>query len=411
MSTTTAEEYYKSGSAAWMAGFLLLGILLGMLGSLVMVWHYHIEEESSSVGTHFLAMGAGFVVSSQGAQRLLGRIPVRTVGIWATGLALLSLLSLAWCAPPVPEAWRIYSLAAAGAAAGALTYALFFANESRFESQPAVAANLAGALFVGGGLIAAFVIGSTYFSGSIHIQPLLLAIFPAVYLPILILDRFEPARKPPRRANDDILRDTLKDLRSIATMLISLLIFFQFACEWAIGGWLPIFMTRTLGSSPVVAIGALGLYFLALIIGRLVIQALLPIVSHRKMLIFSTLTAMFGYLLLSITGVTFLAVVAAVVIGLGHAAIYPLMAERLDHRFSYHPGFYSGAISFAMTGAMATPWLLGYVAEYFGMRWVMLIPAIASVVVLILAILIMFESHLMGGRRKGTTHGLLASDV
>jgi uncharacterized membrane protein len=60
---------------------------------------------------------------------------------------------------------------------------------------------------------------------------------------------------------------------------------------------------------------------------------------------------------------------------------------------------------------MATPWLLGYLAEYFGMRTVMLIPAVASVIVLILAVLIMLEARLMGGKHDDSHHGLLASDI
>jgi MFS family permease len=55
-------------------------------------------------------------------------------------------------------------------------------------------------------------------------------------------------------------------------------------------------------------------------------------------------------------------------VGAGFAPIYPLIAERLDDRFSYRPGLYNGGFSMAITGAMCAPWLLGYVAAYLGMR-------------------------------------------
>jgi hypothetical protein len=51
---------------------------------------------------------------------------------------------------------------------------------------------------------------------------------------------------------------------------------------------------------------------------------------------------------------------------------------------------------------MSAPWLLGYVDAYLGMQYVMLLPALGSLAVLILALLIMFESHLMGGRERYT---------
>jgi fucose permease len=88
--------------------------------------------------------------------------------------------------------------------------------------------------------------------------------------------------------------------------------------------------------------------------------------------------------------------VAVVLIGAGFAPIYPLIAETLDDRFSYHPGFYNGLFSVAITGAMLAPWLLGYVASGLGMEYVMLIPAFGSVAVLILALLIMLEARVMG---------------
>jgi len=394
-----------------MAGFFLLGILLGMLGSLVIIWHYHIDVEPGTIGLHFLGMGAGFVLSWRLVPRLFGRVPIRTIGICATALSFVCLLALAWLAPPFDAAWRTSVLSLAGIAAGSLTYSLFHANQLRFESAPATAANHAGALFVAGGFSATAVVGFTYFCGSIQIQTLALAVVPASYLVVLMLNRFPPTLGQPVHHQEDTSHDSLKDLRTIATLLFSLLIFFQFACEWAIVGWLPLFLTHTLGLNPVTAIWALGLYFLALMMGRLAAQVLLPIVSHRKMLLLSVAAAMAGYLLLALSGFAFLALVAAIIIGLGHAPIYPLIAERLDHRFSYHAGFYSGATSFAMAGAMATPWLLGYVAQYFGMRSVMLIPSIASVIVLVLAILIMLEARLMGGKHDDSHHGLLASDI
>jgi hypothetical protein len=107
-----------------MAGFFLLGIMLGMLGSLVITWHYHIDAEPQTIGLHFLAMSAGFVAASLLVPRLLSTVPVRTIGICATTLALLSLLGLAWLAPPAAPGWRIGLLAVAGVASGALTYAI-----------------------------------------------------------------------------------------------------------------------------------------------------------------------------------------------------------------------------------------------------------------------------------------------
>jgi len=74
-------------------------------------------------------------------------------------------------------------------------------------------------------------------------------------------------------------------------------------------------------------------------IGRLVAQALLEWFNHRKLLLGSIVLAMSGYLVLSFVQPLSVRYLAVALIGAGYAPIYPLIAERLDDRFSYHPGF------------------------------------------------------------------------
>jgi fucose permease len=243
-------------------------------------------------------------------------------------------------------------------------------------------------------------VGATYFAGSVQIETALLTAAPLIFLFVFLTNHFEPARRPVQvRDEENRLRETLKDLRSVAAVLFSLLLFFQFGNEWAIAGWLPLFLIHRLGANPVWAIFALAAYFLALLIGRFISQPLLRRVNHRKLLLCSVFSAMVGCILLSVTPAMGGAWIAVVIIGAAFAPIYPLIAETLDHRFLYHPGFYNGLFSIAITGAMFAPWLLGYVDHYLGMPYVMLVPAIGSAIVLILALLLMLEAHLMGGNR------------
>jgi MFS family permease len=109
------------------------------------------------------------------------------------------------------------------------------------------------------------------------------------------------------------------------------------------------------------------------------------------------LAAVAGFCLLSLAGTFALACVAVVVIGCGFAPVYPIVAETLDERFSYQPGFYNGIFSLAITGAMSAPWLLGYVEALLGTRWIMLLPAAGSICSVVLALLIKLEAHVMGG--------------
>jgi MFS family permease len=395
---------------AWLSGFLLLGTLLGLSGSLLVAWEYHIDVEPQIIGFHFLSLSAGFVVAAAVAQKYLRRVPVRWVAAIACGTACATLAALALVAPPAVIGWRIAGLAVLGMSAGGLTAPLLYAMEPAFSTSPASTANVAALLFGCGCLLSTLVTGIAYVTGFVRWGTTLLAALPLFYLFLYLRSSHPPARRRAEPRKEDALRETLKDLRSIATVLFSLLVFFQFGNEWALAGWLPLFLIHRLGISPVLALAGLALYFLSLMVGRAIAQPLLANLHHWRMLLASIFLAMTGYLWLSFATTLGAATTAITIIGIAYGPIFPLIAEQLDDRFSYHPGFYNGTIAIAVSGAMGAPWLLGYIDAYLGMQYVMLIPAFGSVAVLILALLLMLEARLMGARRNQPPEPLIAGD-
>lgn len=391
--------YLDRSAREWAGGFLLLGVLLGLLGPLVIAWQYHIDVDPQLIGLHFLALNAGYVVAVAAIRYVLVRISLRRLAAIACGIALFALLALSFLAPPVAAGWRISCLAVVGVSAGALTTALLYGLEPYFVRAPASTVIRVGALFGCGCLITTVMVGLTYFAGSIRIETALLAVIPLIFCLVYAGSQYSASTKPVPVRQHDSLRETVKDLRSVAAILFSILLFVQFGNEWAIAGWLPLFLIWRLGTNPVWAIAALGLYFLALMAGRLFAQMLLTRCSHAKLLLGGTLLAVAGFFLLSLTGSFAWACVAVVVIGCGFAPIYPIVAETLDERFSYQPGFYNGIFSLAITGAMSAPWLLGYVQAFLGTRWIMLLPAAGSICTVVLALLIKLEAHVMGGSK------------
>ncbi len=395
-----ANSYLDRSAREWASGFLLLGVLLGLLGPLVIAWQYHIDVDPQLIGLHFLALNAGYVVAVAAAQYALVRMSIRSLAVIACGLALTGLLGLSFLAPPVTAGWRMLSLGVVGLSAGTLASALLYGLEPYFVKAPAATANRAGALFGCGCLLTTVMVGITYFAGSIRIETALLAVIPLIFGIVYAGSKYPAAARPVPVRQQDPLRETLNDLRSVAAILFSLLLFVQFGNEWAIAGWLPLFLIWRLGTNPVWAISALGLYFFALMAGRLVAQRLLAGRSHRKLLIGGALAAVAGFLVLSLTSSFVLACLAVFVIGCGFAPVYPIIAETLDERFSYQPGFYNGIFSLAITGAMSAPWLLGYVETLLGTRWIMLLPAIGSICTAVLVLLIKLEAHVMGSSQS-----------
>ncbi len=285
MSTRSDEE--NSGFQSlergreWINGFLLLGVLVGLLGSLLITWQYHIDTEPELIGLHFLAFNAGYVLAVSAAQKLLLKIPIRTVALLACLIGAGSLFSLCLLIPPVAAVWRMAGLGFVGFSGGALATSLLHVLEPWFSGAPARALNIAGALFGAGCTLATLIVGAAYLAGSVQIETALLAAVPLIFFVLFFRGKFSVARRPfPLRPEVNRRHAALQDLRSIAAVLFSLLLFFQSGNEFLIAGWLPLFLIQRLGANPVLAMLALASYFLSLTLGRVVIKRFLP--SHHK---------------------------------------------------------------------------------------------------------------------------------
>lgn len=394
MQSPAADDPFV-GSTRWIYGFLLLGILLGLLGSLIIAWQFHLGTEPTVIGRHFLSLNAGFVIAVSTVRRPMRRLALRTIALSACALASISLVALSFLAPPVLPLWRMAGLSLLGFSGGLLTTALLHILEDCFLAAPAYAMNLTGALFGSGCALVTGVIAITYFVGSVQLELIGLAILPACFYLLFRRSRFPVACAPAVRSAREKRWQALRDLRSIPAALFSLLLFFQFGNEWVMGGWLALFLIQRLGANPVEAVFSLAAYFLSLTAGRVIVRLLLPRLNHRRLLYSSIFLCFAGYTVLTFAPSTLIASVGASVVGLGYAPIYPLIAETLDERFAFHPGFYQRVFSIGMTGAMSAPWLVGYLNQWLGVESVMLLPFLGSVAVLILVLLIRLEARLM----------------
>ncbi len=111
----------------------------------------------------------------------------------------------------------------------------------------------------------------------------------------------------------------------------------------------------------------------------------------------SVVAALLGCLVLSFTNNQFGAGTAVVLLGAGFASIYPLVAESIGGRFPYyHPVFFSGIFSFALFGGLLAPATLGYAAEAWGIRIVVVLPLLGTCMVALLVGAIWLESLVTG---------------
>jgi fucose permease len=381
------------GARRALAGFFVSGLLLAFLGAILPSWGHHLQSDYWRIGLYFVALIAGVLAAVGVAPPLLEKKGLGWTLAFACAMASVALLYLAFFSPPYEAWWRLPGILLMGGAAGLLHTAIFHAISPMYRHDPAATVNLAGMLFGLGCFSVAFLVSRMFYFYTAAAIQIWIALIPAFFA--IGYARSHCAPQPV--SHSPSTHAILAEFKSPGAVLLSLVLFFQLGNEWAIAGWLPLFLSQRLGMSPAASILILALYWLALMIGRLVAQWVLPRFRHTRILLWSVLVSMFACLILIATDNRFGAVTGVLLLGGSFAPIYPLIVERIGDRFpSYHPGFYNGIFSLAMAGGLLAPCLLGYFAWLLDVRAVMGLPLVGSIIVFLLLGLIWLEGRLQG---------------
>lgn len=372
--------------------FFLSGLLMAFPGAILPSWGYHLSYNFVEVGRYFLFMALGVVASAPAGDWLARSRGTRTVVVLGCVVAAISLAGLGFASPPHTWHWRAAGVAGVGLAAGLLNSSAFQALSRLYERDSAATVNMAGTLFGLGCFVMAMIASGSILFYTAQSTLVLLSTIPLFAAGIYARRTFpapvEHVHKP--------LREVLTDVRSPGAVLFSVLLLFQFGNEWSVAGWLAVYLVHRVGVSPESALNMLGVYWLALTLGRIGAQALLPRIGHGFILSGSAIAAIFGSLILAFTNNAFGAWTGLLMLGLGFAPIYPLVVEKIGHRFpNYHPGFFNGLLSFGITGGLVAPWALGYAASLWGIQMVMLLPFAGAFFVLFLILLLWIEARIM----------------
>jgi MFS transporter, FHS family, glucose/mannose:H+ symporter len=386
------EPASRAGGGKALAGFLLSGFLMALLGAILPVWGYYRDPPAFvTVGNYFLSLAGGMVISPVLARRLMASRGLRFLLVFACCLSCGALAYLALVSPLAGAWWRASGLLVLGLGAGLLNLGLFCGISTGYSNEAAGMVNRGGIWYGLGCLIATLLAAATFSAYAAPRIVLMMALVPGIFAAVY----WRSAIAEPRGLGvHAALRQALSDFRSLGAVLFVLLLFFQFANEWSIAGWLPLFLIRRVGLSPGAALRTLALYWMFLLLGRLVAVATLPRVHHGLLLGASVVAALFGCVLLFLTNNAFGATSGVLLVGGGYSSIYPLVAEAIGHRFSYyHPGFFNGIFSLATMGGLLAPATLGYAASSFGVGVVVGIPLVGTCLVLLLVVSIWVESR------------------
>lgn len=369
-------------------------MLTSTLGAFLPAWGYHLDSNFITVGNYFLVLNAGLLIAIRASFAFLPRIGIGRLMVSGSTLASAAFGLLALEPNPV-AIFRGLGLFLLGFSAGLLHAALFHAISPLFNHDRAATTTLAGSLYGLGCFLTAILVAGTYYVYSVTWILILFAAIPALFAVVLARGHFPREVALPQVP----LRHVLDDFKNPGAVLFALILFFQFGNEWSIAGWLPLFLIRRLGISPEASVFMLAFYWGALLVGRVAAKAMLKSVPHGKLLMGSIVLALLGCVILTNTTDAFSASTGILFIGCGFASIYPLVVEKIGHRFTYyHPGLYNGIFSFAVTGGLLAPALLGYLAQWWGVGMILIVPMLGTFMVFLLVLMIMLEAKLNGDR-------------
>ena len=372
-----------------LSGFFVSGLLLAFPGAVLPAWGYHIQPNYSSIGNYFLAVGIGLIAGTRVASAVLRRSGTGRCAALGCVAAFAALLGLALTAPPVGEAWRLPGFLGLGLGAAMLNTAILHAISPTYRLESAATVNLAGLFFGLGSLFATLLLAMTLNVYTVASMVVLFAMVPAFAAVLFSRTRFPIERsEPPRSA-----REVARQFTMPGGVLFSVLLFVHSGNEWAVAGWLPLFLTQRLGVSPEAALLMLAGYWSALVTGRIAAQAILPRARHSYLLVGSVAASLVGCLMLAFTDNRFGAWMGSLLMGLGFAPIYPIVVEKIGAKFPHsYAGFFTGIFSIALTGGTLAPAILGYAADLTSVRIVMALPAAGTAIVFLLVLLIWVEA-------------------
>ncbi|MFE6077461.1 MFS transporter [Paenibacillus sp. NPDC057886] len=168
--------------------------------------------------------------------------------------------------------------------------------------------------------------------------------------------------------------------------------------ETAAGLWMASFFIGSKGVSPGAAAALSSLFFIGIIIGRILSGFLSSNVSSKNLIRYGSIVGCFGLVILVMPVPYWIATGALFLVGLGGAPIYPSIVHATPERFGEKasPSVIGLEMASAYTGSALIPLVMGMIAGQIGMLMV-------PIILLVLFSIMLLASEMVNVvyRRKG----------
>ncbi len=360
-------------------GILVFGIAMTALGSLLPSLMQRFGLAPAAAAGLFPLLTLGLLAGSILFGPIVDRYGYKLLLVVCVGMILLGIEGLAGAGSVRLVGAALVLIGVGGGAVNGATSALV--ADISDEGGRGAALSLMGVFFGLGALGMPFVLGLLL--RRFAYAPVTAAIGAAIALPLLYIlaIRFPP----PKQAQGFPLGAGLRLLRDPVLLLFGLVLFFESGQETTIAGWTAAYVQGALAVPADRALFFLSLYWLGMTAGRVVLAWLGRRAAPERVLYLAVALAFAGALALALARSPSAAAVGSFFIGVGFAAVFPLIFGFAGDRYPTLSGTAFGVLLvIALVGGTLQPWLTGLLAGALGLRSAMLVVP-ASLVGLALA--------------------------
>ena len=346
-----------------MAGLLLLGMLTALPGALHSVWFLRLSINPPEAGHCFLVLGLGVLLGVACWRRLGSDFGVRgaytTSGLLAAaGLLLLSIANTSSALPG--------SLFVLGAGIGVLTVGVAWLIAGAVPATSARSVlHLAGVSFGAGAFGVCVLVWAT--ANAISWAAVVRALAAAPLVLSVLASRAKAFRYIPLTASS--WAGPVAHVPYPVAVLLGLALAAQSMVQWAMGGWLAVYLSRKFGATMGTGLLILALFWAAFTGGEVLAQRLAALEERLRILLSCTVLGGVGLVFLlktvDLSGALMGAVLLGGSLGLLQPATLGIVARRTPKP---HPHLLSGMMALLLVSGLLGAGVVGLLAEPFAIE-------------------------------------------
>lgn len=343
-------------------GMLIFGIVMAVLGAVLPSIIEKFDIDKIHAGSLFLLMTFGMLIGSMVFGPIVDRYGFKGLLIISAGIIAIGIQGIAFAPTMFLLRISILFIGFAGGTINGGTNALV--SDISDERRGSGLAYL-GAFFGIGAFGVPLLLGT--FLDRFSYETIIAGVGAMIVFPWLL---FVYLRFPsPKHEQGFPIAEGLGLTKEKTLLLFGLILFMQSGMEMTVGGWSATFLIEEAQVDPQRAVMFLSLFWLGMVFSRLLLGALLLYITAATVFRFSLMLAFIGSLLMLLSKDTGPAVFGLVLVGLGFAAVFPVVFAYVGNLYSRLSGTaFSVVLVMALTGGMLYPYVTGIIANSFGLR-------------------------------------------